>query len=71
MRNIGTMERKERNVQGAFGNIHQRRCEQPEVPEYFEDCLDLHDIEGVTYEGKPLNYDILLDTALEQAFEGM
>lgn len=70
MRNISITEKKERNVQGAFGNIPQRHCEQvPEALECFEDCLVLYDIEGVTYEGKPLSHDILLDTLLDAALK--
>lgn len=62
------IEYRERNIQGAFGN--ERSCSvNPERPEMFEDCINLHNINGITYEGRPLNYDNMMDEALEQAFD--
>lgn len=62
------IEYRERNVQGAYGN--ERSCTfNPDKPEMFEDCLDLHNIDGITFEGKPLNYENMSDETIDKTFE--
>lgn len=58
------IEYREKDVQGAYGRA--RSCTfNPDKPEMFEDCLDLHNIDGITFEGKPLNYENISDKTFE------
>lgn len=58
------IEYREKNVQGAYGRA--RSCTfNPDKPEMYEDCLDLHNIDGITFEGKPLNYENISDKTFE------